>query len=239
MKLKNYNQFITEGYVNELAKLVEDKLQKLITWLEENVEDRSVLAKMITTVNANKVNPYNDFETIITQLKDKFELGDDFDMAADKIQSGKTVTEGLWSNIHAKRERGEKPARKGTDAYKKAVSAGKKINESEENFNDYPESARNNARKAIKWKEKYGKQVKGGTAVGWTRANQLASGENLSLSTVKRMKAFFDRHQKNKTVNTEYKNEPWRDNGYIAWLIWGGDSARSWAERKVKQYENK
>jgi len=35
---------------------------------------------------------------------------------------------GLWANIHAKQERGEKPARKGSKAYKAAVKAGKEIN---------------------------------------------------------------------------------------------------------------
>ena len=35
---------------------------------------------------------------------------------------------GLWANIHAKRERGEKPARKGSKAYKSAVAAGREIN---------------------------------------------------------------------------------------------------------------
>lgn len=36
-------------------------------------------------------------------------------------------SKGLWANIHAKRARGEKPAKKGTEAYKKAVKAAKKI----------------------------------------------------------------------------------------------------------------
>lgn len=40
---------------------------------------------------------------------------------------------GLWANIHAKRERGEKPARKGSKAYKSAVKAGKEINKLNEN----------------------------------------------------------------------------------------------------------
>jgi len=35
---------------------------------------------------------------------------------------------GLWANIHAKRERGEKPARKGSKVYKSAVAAGREIN---------------------------------------------------------------------------------------------------------------
>ena len=38
---------------------------------------------------------------------------------------------GLWANIHAKRKRGEKPAKKGSEAYKKAKAAGKKISKKE------------------------------------------------------------------------------------------------------------
>lgn len=34
---------------------------------------------------------------------------------------------GLWHNIRAKRARGEKPAKKGSEAYKKAVKAAKEI----------------------------------------------------------------------------------------------------------------
>lgn len=39
---------------------------------------------------------------------------------------------GLWANIRAKRARGEKPSPKGSEAYKKAVAAGKKINAMDE-----------------------------------------------------------------------------------------------------------
>jgi hypothetical protein len=39
---------------------------------------------------------------------------------------------GLWANIRAKRARGEKPARKGSEDYKKAVSAAKRINAMDE-----------------------------------------------------------------------------------------------------------
>lgn len=41
-------------------------------------------------------------------------------------------SKGLWHNIRAKRARGEAPARKGSEAYKKAVAAAKKINADEE-----------------------------------------------------------------------------------------------------------
>ena len=44
------------------------------------------------------------------------------------IQDIDESSPGLWDNIRAKRERGEKPARKGSKAYKTAVKAGRKIN---------------------------------------------------------------------------------------------------------------
>ena len=39
-----------------------------------------------------------------------------------------TKRPGLWDNIRAQKERGEKPARKGSKEYKAAVAAGKRIN---------------------------------------------------------------------------------------------------------------
>lgn len=47
-------------------------------------------------------------------------------------------SKGLWANIRAKKARGEKPARKGSKAYKQAVAAGKKINESSHEEEDIP-----------------------------------------------------------------------------------------------------
>lgn len=43
----------------------------------------------------------------------------------------KEESKGLWHNIRAKQARGEKPARKGSKAYKTAVKAAKKINAEE------------------------------------------------------------------------------------------------------------
>ena len=45
-------------------------------------------------------------------------------------------SKGLWANIHAKRKRGEKPARKGSKAYKKARKAAKQINNEEEQIDE-------------------------------------------------------------------------------------------------------
>ncbi len=45
-------------------------------------------------------------------------------------------SKGLWANIHAKHERGEKPARKGSKAYKAAVKAGNELETTKEGVDD-------------------------------------------------------------------------------------------------------
>ena len=110
------------------------------------------------------------------------------------------------------------------------------INE-EDSYNDYPAAAKANAKKAIEWKEKYGRdEVDAGTAVGWQRAHQLAKGEKISADTVKRM-ASFNRHRKNSSIKAELKDTPWKDKGYVSWLIWGGDEGVDWAMEKSKEID--
>ena len=107
----------------------------------------------------------------------------------------------------------------------------------EDTWNDYPAAAKKNAQMAIDWKEKYGRdEVDAGTPVGWARAHQLAKGENLSTDTVKRMSA-FNRHRKNSSIKPELKETPWKDKGYVAWLIWGGDEGVDWAIEKSKEID--
>ena len=107
-----------------------------------------------------------------------------------------------------------------------------------ETYNDYPESAKNNAKKVLRWREKYGSEVKGMTRVGWTRANQLAKGKNISRETIARMSA-FQRHKKNSAIDPKFKSTPWKDKGYVAWLGWGGTSGINWASRKLKSIDKK
>ena len=73
---------------------------------------------------------------------------------------------------------------------------------------------------------------KQGIGSGVARATSLANGENLSYETIKRMSAFFSRHVKNKSGGEN-------DAGYIAWLLWGGDTGRAWANHIIKMVENR
>tara|TARA_R100000734_G_scaffold1337_3_gene1440 strand:- start:6421 stop:7434 length:1014 start_codon:yes stop_codon:yes gene_type:complete len=97
-------------------------------------------------------------------------------------------------------------------------------------YSDYPAAARNNARRALKWKKENGSSC--GTPVGWNRANQLASGEALTRSTIARM-ASFKRHQQNKDV-------PYSEGcGGLMWDAWGGSAGVNWAISKLKQIDKK
>lgn len=106
--------------------------------------------------------------------------------------------------------------------------------DSEDSTYTPPAGARGNARKVLQWKEKYGRDVKGMTSVGWGRARQLASGKDISLSTVRRMSG-FNRHRKNyAAARAKQKREggkPWKYAGIVAWLGWGGNSGMAWAKR--------
>ena len=92
------------------------------------------------------------------------------------------------------------------------------------------------ARRAIKLKEQ-GKANGAGTAVGWTRAGQLARGETLSLSTVKRMYSYFSRHEVDKK-GKDWNNSESPSNGKIMWLAWGGDAGYSWSRKIVEREKN-
>lgn len=68
-----------------------------------------------------------------------------------------------------------------------------------------------------------------GVGSGVQRAVQIKYRREISPDTVRRMVAFFDRHEKNAAVDPGKK--PHEDAGHVAWLLWGGDAGRRWARR--------
>lgn len=99
----------------------------------------------------------------------------------------------------------------------------------EDSFNDYPEAAVNNAKRALKWAEENG-WGSCGEQTGKVRASQIANRENLTRETIARISG-FRRHQQNKDV-------PYSEGcGGLMWDAWGGDAMIDWAERKLKQIE--
>ncbi len=57
-------------------------------------------------------------------------------------------------------------------------------------YSDYPQAAKNNAKRALKWVEENG-WGSCGEATGKKRANQLAKGEPISRDTIARMASFI------------------------------------------------
>ena len=78
---------------------------------------------------------------------------------------------------------------------------------------------------------------KEGIGSGVQRAVNLKNRDTVSPDVIKQMVGFFARHEKNKDVPADKKGEPWNAKGYVAWLLWGGDPGRTWAEKVRGQME--
>lgn len=101
-------------------------------------------------------------------------------------------------------------------------------------YSNYPQAARKAARRALKHKERNGTSC--GTAVGWTRANTIASGQGMTLSTVKRTFSFLSRaavYNQGKFTDEKGKDIC----GSIMYAAWGGSSMRSWCSGVIKKAE--
>ena len=74
---------------------------------------------------------------------------------------------------------------------------------------------------------------RGGTMVGVARARDLSNGAALSDDTIKRMVSYFARHAVDKDADGwGSKSNP--SAGWIAWLLWGGDPGRTWAQQVLR-----
>ena len=95
-----------------------------------------------------------------------------------------------------------------------------------------PQEVRNNAKRGLELRREHGR---GGTEIGVARARSLSNGQSQPLKTINRMVSYFARHEVDK------KGEGWgKDSaGYIAWLLWGGDAGRSWANRIARENKKK
>jgi len=98
-----------------------------------------------------------------------------------------------------------------------------------------PQTVRTEAQKGLDYRDKYNR---GGTAIGIAQARDLSNGKNVSEKTIRRMVAFFTRHEKNRVPPSKKKKpDGGPTNGWIAWLLWGGDSGYDWALSQLKKIE--
>jgi len=99
-------------------------------------------------------------------------------------------------------------------------------------YSNYPQSATNAAKKALKHKEDNGSKC--GTSVGWSRARQLSNKQSLSDDEVIRTYSFLSRakvYDQGKYFD-ENENEIC---GSIMYDAWGGSSMLPWAERTANK----
>jgi hypothetical protein len=111
---------------------------------------------------------------------------------------------------------------------------GKKMIEKSNDFVP-PQGVRSNAKRGL---ELRGKFKRGGTMVGVARARDLSNGKSLPLETVNRMVSFFARHEVDKK-GKNWGNASNPSRGYIAWLLWGGDAGKTWADSISQREKNK
>lgn len=109
-----------------------------------------------------------------------------------------------------------------------------------------PESVANAAEKGLEYRKQQGadkagltneEAAKEGIGSGVQRAVNLKNRTNVSPEVIGQMVAFFSRHEKNKSISEENKGTPWKDKGYVAWLLWGGDPGKAWANKVKRQME--
>jgi hypothetical protein len=77
----------------------------------------------------------------------------------------------------------------------------------------------------------------GSIGSGVQRASDLKNANAMSPATMKRMKAFFDRHSAFKEHHDDKMSK-----AYISWQLWGGDAGRQWATsvvNKMNEFDEK
>jgi len=99
-----------------------------------------------------------------------------------------------------------------------------------------PDSVVAEAKRGLEWRKE---EDRGGTSVGLNTARTLARGGQIGIRKIRHIAKYFPRHEvdkKGKGYKPGVKEYP--SNGRIAWALWGGDAAKSWATAIVNR-ENK
>jgi hypothetical protein len=91
------------------------------------------------------------------------------------------------------------------------------------------------ARRGLKLHEE-GKSGDGLKPETVARANRLSRREEMNEDWVREMNAWFARHESaSKSPGWDKAGE--EKPGFVAWLLWGGNAAKNWSARKVKEME--
>ena len=226
--LKASQRYLTNGYQGNSTLEHSDNLQGLTlveSWIvEDDKFDKSrkydmnvPIGTWMGTVKVNNEEVWNDY--VKTGKVKGFSIEGFF---ADKIKASKVEKIQTLEDIE------EEEAAEMLSMIKGIVKDGKVEMES---YSDYPNSVKNNAQRGIDLNKEVNNKC--ATDVGKIRAQQLAQGKPISVSTIKRMYSYLSRAE-------EYYNEKDKEAcGTISYLLWGGKSAKTWALSKLKQLKIK
>ena len=225
MNSKQNNSTLEHQYELEGLSLVE-------SWIvEDKVHDKSVkygmdlpLGSWVGSVKVNNDQIWNEFVktgkvkgfSIEGYFADKMERPNDQTIKDELAKIEEEEAEYLLAEIKA------------IIKNDKRVKGGKKM--VLESYSDYPSSVSNNAKRGLELNEAVNNKC--ATQVGKVRAQQLAQGKPISKETIKRMYSYLSR------AEAYYKPEDKEACGTISFLLWGGKSAKTWAEAKLNQLEN-
>jgi hypothetical protein len=97
-------------------------------------------------------------------------------------------------------------------------------------YNSYPEKARTNSEKAIRWNLQSPGQC--GTKMGWDLANSISEGKPISYKTIKRL----NRYLKNNEI---HMNKPFNEScETVLFHAWGGKEMYEWTKNKIQEVED-
>ena len=100
-------------------------------------------------------------------------------------------------------------------------------------YSNYPQTAVNAAKRALKHKEKYGSNC--GTNVGWRSASIISNKEALTLDRLKRVFSFLSRA---KVYDTgKFLKDGKEVCGSVMYAAWGGTTMLRWARKQLEKLE--
>lgn len=199
------------------------------SWIVESEQDKSRMYGLDVPIGTWMVSMKVNNDDVWKQVKDGELKGFSIEgYFADKMQRPNEPIEDELSKIEEQEAEYLLGQIKGIIKTDKRLKGG--IRTEMETYSDYPTSVKNNAKRGIKLNEAVDNKC--ATQVGKVRAQQLAQGKPVSIETIKRMFSYLSRAEE------FYENGEKTDCGYISYLLWGGKSAKSWAEAKIKSLEN-
>jgi len=131
MKQERLQEIIKEELVDVLIENITRRFSKAVEAYQKiQLQQQQLRKKFVDEKDPKKKEALK--QSLITLHKKVQKAESDFNSAlkSEPIEDDlMEKSKGLWANIHAKRKRGEKPARKGSKAFKKAKKAARDINE--------------------------------------------------------------------------------------------------------------